>query len=460
MKASEIHVDVRGRPFPDGEHVTPYLATPDRKRAQDSMARPSRHDGLTDQADLPVLQERLRFALARVNRGDTLALHRLSLDRFQAVTCTLGRPFGDMLLKAVGERLRRILGDTDTVAWLGGDAFALIQVAPKSLGEVGRIAQRVIAELSKPFVLDDNIISIGASVGIAMAPPDGITVEQLIKNADVALYLTASSGRGTFGFFDQTMHERLRSRHQLAMGLREAIATSKLELHYQPIVNIKTRRAVGCEALIRWWHPELGPVSPSELIAIAGEDGLIGRIEEWTLRTACAEAKHWPDDIWVAVNISASQFCGRDLIDKVIEASNGFPLSRLIIEITETLLVKDRDTVIFTLDRLHRMGVRFAIDDFGTGFNSLSYLQSFLFDKIKVDRSFVSPLGNHKRSTTLRRSIIQLGYNLGMTSVAEGVETEQQLNLLRAEGCMEAQGFLFSRAVPAAVLRKLFANAL
>jgi EAL domain-containing protein (putative c-di-GMP-specific phosphodiesterase class I) len=256
------------------------------------------------------------------------------------------------------------------------------------------------------------------------------------------------------------MHERLQSRHQIAVGLREAIANGKFELHYQPIVNVKTRKIAGCEALIRWSHPERGLIPASEFIPIAEECGLIGQIGDWVLKTACAEAKHWPDDIWVAVNISAAQFRGQDLIDKVTDASNGFPLSRLIIEITETLLMKDREVATVTLDRLRRMGVRFAIDDFGTGFSSLSYLQSFPFDKIKVDRSFVSAIANHKRSTTLRRSIIQLGYNLGMTSVAEGVETEQQLDLLRAEGCVEAQGFLFSRAVPAAKIRTLFANPL
>ena len=395
-----------------------------------------------------------------MKRGDTLALHCLDLDRFKSVNDTLGHPVGDALLKAVAHRLIGTIRDTDTVARLGGDEFAIIQVAPKSLEEVERVAKRIIAELSEPFIIGENTVSIGTSIGIAMAPPNGIDVEQLMKNADMALYRTKSLGRGTFGFFEENMHERLQSRHQIAMGLREAIANGKFELHYQPIVNVKTRKIAGCEALIRWSHPERGLIPASEFIPIAEECGLIGQIGDWVLKTACAEAKHWPDDIWVAVNISAAQFRGQDLIDKVTDASNGFPLSRLIIEITETLLMKDREVATVTLDRLRKMGVRFAIDDFGTGFSSLSYLQSFPFDKIKVDRSFVSAIANHKRSTTLRRSIIQLGYNLGMTSVAEGVETEQQLDLLRAEGCVEAQGFLFSRAVPAAKVRTLFANPL
>ena len=229
-----------------------------------------------------------------------------------------------------------------------------------------------------------------------MAPSDGIDVEQLMKNADMALYRTKSLGRGTFGFFEENMHERLQSRHQIAMGLREAIANGKFELHYQPIVNVKTRKIAGCEALIRWSHPERGLIPASEFIPIAEECGLIGQIGDWVLKTACAEAEHWPDDIWVAVNISAAQFRGQDLIDKVTDASKGFPLSRLILEITETLLMKDREVATVTLERLRKMGVRFAIDDFGTGFSSLSYLQSFPFDKIKIDRSFVSAIANHQ----------------------------------------------------------------
>jgi EAL domain-containing protein (putative c-di-GMP-specific phosphodiesterase class I) len=244
------------------------------------------------------------------------------------------------------------------------------------------------------------------------------------------------------------------------MGLREAIAKSKFELHYQPIVNVKTRKVVGCEALIQWSHPQRGLIPASDFIPIAEECGLIGQIGDWVLKTACREASQWPDDIWVAVNISAAQFRGQDLIGKVTDAANDLSLSRLILEMTETLLMRDREVAAIMLERLRKIGVRFAIDDFGTGFSSLSYLQSFPFDKIKIDRSFVSATANIKRSATLRRSIIQLGYNLDMTSVAEGVETEQQLDMLRAEGCVEAQGFLFSRAVPAAKLRTLFSRAL
>jgi len=454
------YLEVRGTPLVGGGFVTAHLDITDRKRDQETIGRLAHQDILTGLANRALFQDRIRQGLAGVRKGETLALHCLDLDRFKAVNDTLGHPVGDELLKAVAQRLKAILRDTDTVARLGGDEFAVIQVAPKSIEEVELIARRIIAALSEPFTLGENTVSIGTSIGIALAPNDGVDAEQLMMNADMALYRTKSVGRGAYGFYEHSMHDRLQTRHHIVLGLRSAIANSKFELHYQPIVNVKTRKIVGCEALIRWSHPQRGLIPASEFIPIAEESGLIGQIGDWVLKTACEEASQWPDDIWVAVNISPAQFRGQDLVDKVANAAKGLPLSRLILEITETLLMKDREVATVMLDRLRKMGVRFSIDDFGTGFSSLSYLQSFPFDKIKIDRSFVSATANIKRSATLRRSIIQLGYNLGMTSVAEGVETEQQLDLLRAEGCVEAQGFLFSRAVPAAKIRTMFGSPL
>ncbi len=460
QRPNGTYLEIRGTPLPGGGFVTAHLDITERKRDQETIGRLAHQDILTGLPNRALFQERIRAGLAHVQNGSALALHCLDLDRFKAVNDTLGHPVGDALLKGVADRLRAELRPSDTVARLGGDEFAIIQTAPKSIEEIESLAKRVIAAFSEPFVLGENTVSIGTSIGIAVAPSDGNDAEQLMMNADMALYRTKSVGRGTFGFFEHSMHERLQNRHQIVMGLREAIANSKFELHYQPIVNVKTRKIVGCEALIRWSHPVRGLIPASEFIPIAEECGLIGQIGDWVLKTACAEASLWPDNIWVAVNISPAQFRGQDLVDKVTGASKGLPLSRLILEITETLLMKDRDVASETLERLRKMGVRFAIDDFGTGFSSLSYLQSFPFDKIKIDRSFVSAVANVKRSATLRHSIIQLGYNLGMTSVAEGVETEQQLDRLRAEGCVEAQGFLFSRAVPAAKLRTLFSKPL
>jgi len=460
QRPNGTYLEIRGTPLPGGGFVTAHLDVTERKRYQETIGRLAHQDVLTGLPNRALFQDRIRQGLKRVQNGSTLALHCLDLDRFKSVNDTLGHPIGDALLVAVAERLRAEIREEDTVARLGGDEFAIIQMAPKSIEEVEALAKRVIAAFSEPFILEENTVSIGTSIGIALAPSDGVDSEQLMMNADMALYRTKSVGRGTFGFFEHSMHERLQTRHQIIMGLREAIANSKFELHYQPIVNVKTRKIVGCEALIRWSHPVRGLIPANEFIPIAEECGLIGQIGDWVLKTACAEASLWPDDIWVAVNISPAQFRGQDLVEKVTNACRGLPLSRLILEITETLLMKDRDIASDTLERLRKMGVRFAIDDFGTGFSSLSYLQSFPFDKIKIDRSFVSDVANIKRSATLRRSIIQLGYNLGMTSVGEGVETEQQLDRLRAEGCVEAQGFLFSRAVPAAKVRTLFSKQL
>ncbi len=454
------YLEIRGTPLQGGGFVTAHLDITDRKRDQETIGRLENHDALTGLPNRALFQERIRHGLLQVKNGMSLALHCLGIDRFKSINETLGPQVGDALLIAVGERLRSEIRDTDTVARIGGDEFAVIQMAPQSIEEIEAFAKRILFALSEPFELDKDTVSIGTSIGIAVGPSDGNDAEQLLMNADMALYRTKSVGRGTFGFFEQSMHERLQKRHQIIMGLHEAIANSKFELHYQPIVNVNTRRIVGCEALIRWSHPVRGLIPASEFIPIAEECGLIGQIGEWVLKRACAEASLWPDDIWVAVNVSPAQFRDQDLVEKITNAAKTLPLSRLILEITETLLMKDQDAVFQTLEQLRRMGIRFSIDDFGTGFSSLSYLQSFPFDKIKIDRSFVSAVSNVKRSSTLRRSIIQLGYNLGMTSVAEGVETEQQLDRLRAEGCVEAQGFLFSRAVPAAKLRTLFSSPL
>ncbi len=453
-------LEIRGTPLPSGGFVTAHLDITERKRHLETIGRLEHQDVLTGLPNRLLLQDRVRAGLAQAKDGAALALHCLDIDRFKSINDTLGHEVGDALLVEIGKRLRSELRESDTLARLGGDEFAVIQAAPKSIEEVEALAKRLISTFSEPFVLGDNTVSMGTSIGIAVGPSDGSDAEELLANADMALYRTKSIGRGTFGFFEHSMHERLQKRHQIIMGLHEAIANSKFELHYQPIVNVKTRRIVGCEALIRWSHPVRGLIPASEFIPIAEECGLIGQIGDWVLKRACAEASLWPDDIWVAVNVSPAQFHDKELVEKITNAAKSIPLSRLILEITETLLMRDQDAAAVTLEQLRKMGVRFSIDDFGTGFSSLSYLQSFPFDKIKIDKSFVSSVANAKRSATLRRSIIQLGYNLGMTSVAEGVETEEQLDRLRSEGCVEAQGFLFSRAVPAAKLRTLFANPL
>lgn len=452
-------IEIRGNPLPTGSFVSAHLNIADRKREPDASGR-ERLDPLTGLPNRLQLKERIQSALANAKGETALALHCLDVDRFASINDTLGQTLGDTLLVAIADRLKADLRDSDMLIRLGGDEFAILQIAPRSIEEIAALAKRVIAAFSDAFIVGDHTVSIGCTIGIAIGPSDGSDADQLLANADMALYRAKSVGRGTYGFFEHSMHQRLQKRHQIIMGLHAALANSKFELHYQPIVNVKTRRIVGCEALIRWSHPIRGLIPASEFIPIAEECGLIGQISDWVLKRACAEASLWPDDIWVAVNISPAQFHDKDLVEKITSAAKNISLSRLILEVTESLLMKDSEATSATLDQLRKLGIRFSIDDFGTGFSSLSYLQSFPFDKIKIDKSFVSAVANVKRSATLRRSIIQLGYNLGMTSVAEGVETEEQLDRLRAEGCVEAQGFLFSRAVPAAKLRTLFPNPL
>jgi diguanylate cyclase (GGDEF)-like protein/PAS domain S-box-containing protein len=458
-KANGTYFEIRHTPLAHGGFVTTHLDITGHKQDQETIGRLAHCDTLTGLPNRSLFLDRVRAGIAE--RGtEPLALHCINLDCLKLVNESLGHLAGDALLKRTAQRLTRLLGDRDTAARLGGDDFAVIQTAPQSIEDVEALAKRILSALSEPVVVDGSDVTIGASIGIAMTPADGTDAEQLMRNADTALWRTKSQARGAYGFFEPSMHERLRHRLLMAMELREALANNRFELHYQPIINIKTLKIVGCEALIRWLHPERGLIPASEFVPIAEECGLIGQIGDWVLKTACAEASRWPDDISIAVNISAAQFSGPNLVEKVLASSKGLPLSRLVLEITESLLMKDQDAAAATLGHLKKHGARFAIDDFGTGFSSLSYLQSFPFDKIKIDRSFVSNTANQKRSATLRRSVIQLGYNLGMTSVAEGIETKQQLDLLRAEGCLEGQGFLFSPAVPAAKIRELLASPL
>jgi diguanylate cyclase (GGDEF)-like protein/PAS domain S-box-containing protein len=460
LEPSERHtangraIEIRYTPLPHGGFLSTHRDIADEKHDHGAIGHLAQYDAITGLPGRVLFQDRVHSRLAIV--GDQiLALHCIAIDGLTPVHDKLGQAGIDQLLKLVARRLTGILGEFDLATRLDSNDFALLQASPGSIEDVESLARRIIDSVAEPLVIGDLSVALAADIGIAVGPLDGSIADDLIKNAQAALTRTKSSGCETFGFFEPARYEPTLRRLKIAKQLRDAIANNEFELHYQPIINIKTRRVSGCEALIRWSHPEHGLVPASEFIPIAEECGLIGEIGDWVLKAACAEARDWPDDIWIAVNISAAQFDGPSLVDKVLSYSKGLPLSRLVLEITETLLMKDRDATAITLERLKKLGVRFSIDDFGTGFSSLSYLQSFPFDKIKIDRSFVSNTANQKRSATLRRSVIQLGYNLGMTSVAEGVETVAQLAMLRAEGCIEAQGFLFSPAVPAAQIRNL-----
>ena len=454
VRPNGVYVEVRGAPLSDGGFLSTHIDVTDRKRDQATITMLAHHDTLTGLANRRLLRDRLQVALARVQRGDMLALHLLDLDRFKAVNDTLGHPAGDALLQAVGERLRKTTRAMDTVARLGGDEFAILQIAPKSVSDAVSLAQRIIRELSAPFELGKHTVSIGTSIGIALAPSDAVDPDQLLKNADLALYQVKDEGRGTYHLFEKEMDERVKRRSQIESGLRRSLDVGEFELHYQPIVSTVDRKVISCEALLRWYHPERGLVPASEFVPIAEESGLIGPIGEWVLKQACSEARNFPKHISVAVNVSVAQFRRGDLCTAVINSLNGLDPSRLILEITESTLMQNDKATIEMLQRVRALGVRFALDDFGTGYSSLGYLQSFPFDKLKIDRSFISSTA--RRSKTLLSAIASLGRALDMTTVAEGIETEEQFTSIKAQGCCEAQGYLFSRAVPAKQIERFF----
>ena len=374
----------------------------------------------------------------------------IDLDRFKSVNDTLGHAVGDGLLGLVSKRLRGIARAGDVVARLGGDEFAILVATAADRAGLAGLAGRLVDVIGRPYLVDGHLINIGASIGLALAPKDGDTYDRLLRNADLALYDAKAGGRGTFRFFHAEMDDRAVARRSLEIDLRKALALSEFELVYQPQIDLDTRGVVGFEALLRWRHPTRGVVSPAEFIPLAEELGLIVPLGEWVLREACREAARWPDPVMVAVNVSPLQFEDlQRLLDAVARSLRNadLPGRRLEIEITEGALLSNEQGVLAALRQLRAMDVRVAMDDFGTGYSSLSQLRSFPFDKIKIDRSFVADTGDLASQNAFIRAINALGASLGMSTIAEGVETEEQLARIRAEGCTSVQGFLFSRPV-------------
>ncbi|RVU15439.1 putative bifunctional diguanylate cyclase/phosphodiesterase [Methylobacterium oryzihabitans] len=432
-----------------------------RRAAESDAAEQARLDPLTGLANRLHLRERLDGALDRLRRtGEGCAVLFIDLDRFKPVNDTLGHPTGDRLLEKVADRLRSTAGEGDTVARIGGDEFVVLRAGLRDTGPVQALARRIVDLLGRTYMIDGQLLTIGASVGIALAPADGDDAERVLKNADLALYRAKLDGRGTFRFFEPAMDERMQARRRLELDMRQALARREFQLHYQPQLNLETDRLVGCEALIRWQHPERGTVPPGDFIPLAEEIGLIVPIGEWVIRQACRDAAAWPAPVSVAVNVSPAQFKSDRLVETVISAlSNAdLPAGRLEIEITEGVLLQENERTLHTLYRLRELGVRVSMDDFGTGYSSLSYLRSFPFDKIKIDRSFVHDMAKRPDGEAIIRAIAGLGRSLGMTTVAEGVETEDQMRRIRAEGCTEVQGYLVSRPLPVADLVGLLAG--
>jgi diguanylate cyclase (GGDEF)-like protein/PAS domain S-box-containing protein len=432
----------------------------ERKQAEARIAYMAQHDALTGLPNRVLFHEGLDAALAQIgHRGGMLAVHCLDLDHFKSVNDTLGHPIGDELLRVVAERLKAELRDGDLVARLGGDEFAVIQTNIAHPGAAGELAAKLIAAVSANYNIQHHEVVIGASIGIALAPNDGDATDALLRNADMALYRAKAEGRGTSHFFEAEMDRRIQARRVLELDLRKAFANGEFDLHYQPLINLQADQISGFEALLRWHHPERGMVLPDEFIPLAEEIGLIGPLGDWVLRQACTEAARWPGDLKIAVNLSPAQFRTRGVVQAVLSALaySGLPPHRLELEITESVLLAETEANLAILHQLREIGARISMDDFGTGYSSLSYLRSFPFDKIKIDRSFVRDLAERPDCMAIIRAVAGLGASLGISTTAEGVETRAQLDRLRAEGCTEAQGFLFSAPRPAADITGLLA---
>ena len=445
--------------MPDGGWVATHEDITEQRQSEVKIEYMAHHDSLTDLANRVLLNERLEQALGRrVHSEEMVAVHHLDLDQFKAVNDTFGHPAGDKLLKIVAGRLCRIVRESDTVARTGGDEFVIVQSPIADPADATSLAQRAIALMSEPFEIDGHQAVIGASVGVAVGPGDGLRPDKLLRNADLALYRAKGDGRGTFRFFEPAMDLQMQTRRIMEQDLRKALPGGEFELYYQPVVNLASGEISGFEALIRWNHPEKGMISPATFIPLAEEIGFIVPIGEWVIRQACATAARWPDDLHVAVNISAAQFRGSGLMQVIVGAlaASGLHPTRLEIEITETVLLQNRETTLAILHQLRALGIRIAMDDFGTGYSSLTYLQCFPFDKIKIDRSFVKDITENTGSLNIVRAVAALAHGMGMTATAEGVETLEQLDRIRSEGCTEMQGFLFSKPLPAAEIERLF----
>jgi diguanylate cyclase (GGDEF)-like protein len=442
-------IEVLRSPLPDGGFVQTFTDVTKRRQAEAFIAKLASEDPLTGLPNRRVFRSSIEKLSTREDGHRQFAVLFLDLDRFKVINDTLGHRIGDMLLIEVARRLQHCLQPEEILARLGGDEFAIVLPSFTSHAALATLAHAIVDRVAQPYEIDGHRIHSSVSIGIAVGPTDGSGADDLLMAADLALYAVKTSGRGTYCFYEHSMNEQLNDRRQIETDLREAIEQNRLHLQYQPIIDVRRNAISGFEALARWQHPTLGVISPSVFIPIAEDGGLILPLGEWALREACTQARKWPSNLKVAVNLSPVQFSLPNLADVVVRvlAETGLEPHRLVLEITERLFISDTEKTLAVLHRLKTIGVGIAMDDFGTGYSSLSSLRSFPFDKIKIDRAFVVDLGENSQNSVIVQAVIIIARALGMTTVAEGVETAAQQRLLAALGCDEVQGYLFSNAV-------------
>ncbi|HBY31712.1 MAG TPA: deubiquitinase [Bradyrhizobium sp.] len=455
-------IRVVDQPMKGGGWVATFEDITEWQQAQEQISHMARHDALTNLPNRTLFREQLEKASRLAKRTDQVAVLCLDLDHFKEINDTLGHPIGDALLREVARRLGECVTEHDTVARLGGDEFAIVQFCSNcEPSVVSSLASYVVERIAAPYEIEGHQLVIGVSIGISLAPEDGKDPDELLQKADLALYRAKADGRGTYRFFETGMDARAQARRLLERDLRLALEHDEFEVYYQPIRDVEGDRVVAFEALARWNHGLRGLIAPNNFIPVAEETGLIVPLGEIVLRKACFEAAGWPADIAVAVNLSPVQFKNPNLVSSVRAAldASGLSPDRLELEITESVLLQNSEATLAVLHELRGFGVRISLDDFGTGYSSLSYLRSFPFDKIKIDRSFVTDLATREDSMAIVRAVTGLGKSLGIVTTAEGVETDTQFDLLRREGCTQAQGYLFSPPRPAADVAKMLRRA-